>query len=149
MLYSLAAKDKNIDLKINIDQDIPTFLIGDQARLQQILANLVGNAIKFTHSGCVILEAYSLSPLKEHQARLLFSISDTGIGMSEDKLDSLFKPFSQIEDGYARNYQGAGLGLSICQRLISIMGGNISIISEAEKGTTVYFSLSFGTKDAG
>ena len=149
MLYSLAAKDKNIDLKINIDQDIPIFLIGDQARLQQILANLVGNAIKFTHSGCVILEAYSLSPLKEHQARLLFSISDTGIGMSEDKLDILFKPFSQIEDGYARNYQGAGLGLSICQRLISIMGGNISIISEAEKGTTVYFSLSFGTKDAG
>ena len=144
MLYALVAKDKNIDLEFRIDQAVPAFLFGDQARLQQILVNLVGNAIKFTHSGCVTLEVSSLSPVKEHQARLLFSISDTGIGMSEEKLESLFKPFSQIEDGYARNYQGAGLGLSICQRLINIMGGNISVISEIEKGTTIYFSLSFG-----
>lgn len=148
MLYALAAKDKNLDLKFNVDQNIPNFLLGDQARLQQILANLVGNAIKFTHSGCVNLEVFLLSPLKKHQVRLLFSISDTGIGMSEDTLESLFKPFSQIEDGYARSYQGAGLGLSICKRLINIMGGNISIISEIEKGTTIYFSLSFGIKDA-
>jgi PAS domain S-box-containing protein len=148
MLYALSAKDKNIDLKFKVDKDVPTFLLGDQVRLQQILANLIGNAIKFTNKGCVILEISSLSPLREHQARLLFSISDTGIGMSEDRLESLFKPFSQIEDGYARNYQGPGLGLSICQRLINIMGGNISIISEIEKGTTIYFSLSFGIKDA-
>jgi len=147
MLYALAAKEKNIDLNFKIDRAIPAFLVGDQSRLQQILANLVGNAIKFTHSGCVTLEVDSLSPLKEHQVRLLFSVSDTGIGISEDRLESLFKPFSQIEDGYARNYQGAGLGLSICKRLVNIMGGNISIVSEIEKGTSVYFSLSFGVGD--
>ena len=147
MLYALVAKDKKIDLEFEIDQAVPSFLLGDQVRLQQILVNLVGNAIKFTNSGRVTLEVFSLSPRKEHQARLLFSISDTGIGMSEEKLESLFEPFSQIENGYARNYQGAGLGLSICKRLINIMGGNISIISEIEKGTAIYFSLSFGTED--
>lgn len=144
-LFLPAAKQKDLALTFHLDQAIPELLRGDAARLQQICSNLLGNAIKFTESGHVCLEAYLLPPLHEEQTRVLFSVSDTGIGISDAMLDDIMAPFVQAESDYRRRYQGAGLGLAITKRLVELMGGNMSIVSEEGRGTTVYCCLSFGT----
>ncbi len=142
-LFSPIAREKELDLRFELDPAIPTHVLGDATRLQQILSNMVGNAIKFTPSGRVRVEASLLAALQPGQTRVFFSVSDTGIGIPDDKLDKLFKPFSQVTQGYTRSYQGAGLGLSICKRLVTFMGGNISVASEPDEGTTMSFSLAF------
>ena len=147
-LFFPIARDSGVELRLALDPDIPDVVYGDGARLQQVLTNLVGNALKFTPAGSVTVEASLLSPLREGRCRVLFSVTDTGIGIPDDKLDSLFRPFSQVSEGYTRNYQGAGLGLSICKRLVGLMGGNISVVSEQGVGTAVYFSLSFDVEGA-
>jgi CheY-like chemotaxis protein len=118
-------------------------LLGDAARLQQVLTNLVGNALKFTPAGSVTVSTYRLPFRRENQCRVLFSVEDTGIGIPDDKLADLFTPFAQVNEGYTRSYQGAGLGLSICKRLIGLMDGTLSVTSESGKGTAIYFSLPF------
>jgi CheY-like chemotaxis protein len=104
----------------------------------------VGNAIKFTDAGQVEIDVYPLQGGSPDQLRLLFSVSDTGIGIEDGMLEKLFAPFTQAENKYTRKYQGAGLGLAISKRLIGLMGGNMAVTSEAGKGTAFYFCISFG-----
>ena len=147
-LFKPAVADKGLELDVRLDPDIPETLVGDQTRLQQVLTNLIGNAIKFTDQGGIDVRVHSLSPIRTDESRLLFSVSDTGIGFSEDLLDELFSPFTQAETTITRKFQGAGLGLSITKRLVDLMGGNMAVASEENKGTAFHFSLSLKRDDA-
>lgn len=140
-LFMVTAQEKGIHLCCFIDPLIPPRLIGDEGRIRQILFNLVGNALKFTNKGSVKVEMVPLSCHKADECRILFSVSDTGIGIDEEKLCLLFKPFVQVDGSYTRGYQGAGLGLSIVKRLVELMGGVINIESLPGEGTTLYFVL--------
>jgi PAS domain S-box-containing protein len=142
-LFLPIAKENGVELRLEFDPNLPRLILGDATRVQQILTNLVGNALKFTHEGRVALEAVRLSTTRANECRVLFSVADTGIGIPDDKVDALFRPFSQVNDGYTRNYQGAGLGLSICKRLAELMGGHISLVSELGAGTTMFVCLPF------
>ncbi len=143
-LYHPLAKGAGLALEYHLDPALPPLLLGDATRLQQVLMNLVGNALKFTASGGIVIEVYPLPGKTPQQPRVLFSVADTGIGIPDDKLEQLFKPFSQVSEGFTRKYQGAGLGLAICKRLVELMGGNIAVDSEPEKGTVIYFCSTFG-----
>lgn len=143
-LYSHTARDAGLELSSEISEALPDTVYGDSARLHQVLANLIGNAIKYSEKGTVLLEIYPLPPVAEGTFRALFSVSDSGLGIPDEKLDSVFDAFSQVHHGFTREHQGAGLGLAICKRLITLMGGNISIASEVGVGTTIHFCLSFG-----
>ena len=140
-LFAPIAGESGTELRFEVDPDIPERFLGDAARLQQVLINMVGNALKFTPGGQVTVEAWALSPLRDGHARVYFEIMDTGAGIPDDKLGLLFTPFSQVDAGYTRTHQGAGLGLSICKRLVELMGGSISVISEAGAGTSMSFAL--------
>ena len=142
-LYTVKASEKELDFKINIAPELPRNLIGDSLRLEQVLCNLISNAIKFTQKGTVIVDIETIEQLN-HTLRLRFSISDTGIGMTETQIDSVFQMFSQADSSTTRKYGGTGLGLAICQRLVSLMGGKISLISEPGKGSCFSFILEFG-----
>jgi PAS domain S-box-containing protein len=136
-LFTVTARDKGVALKCSIDSEIPSLLIGDEARVRQILFNLVGNALKFTKQGSVKLEMTSLGAGKDNAYNVLFTVSDTGIGIPDDKLKDLFKPFVQVDGSYTRSFQGAGLGLAIVKRLVDLMGGKVSVASTVGEGTTV------------
>lgn len=140
-LFAPAVEGKGLELSFYIDPNIPKRLCGDPTRLQQVLGNLVGNAIKFTDAGKVEVEAHLLSSRHHSQFRVLFSVSDTGVGIPDNMLDRLFDNFTQAETDYKRKYQGAGLGLSICKRLISLMGGNMAVASEVGVGTVFHFCV--------
>jgi len=146
-LFMPLATESGLAFSVTLDDSVPDALLGDSVRLQQILSNLVGNALKFTPVGSVSLEACRLSGLRPGRCRMFFSVRDTGIGIPDDKLAALFRPFSQVSEGYTRSYQGAGLGLSICKRLIDLMGGGIAVISEVGVGTEIAFSLEFDAGD--
>ncbi|MGE4506185.1 MAG: ATP-binding protein, partial [Desulfovibrionaceae bacterium] len=118
-------------------------LEGDSARLQQILSNLVGNALKFTDSGSVEVEAARLPYARPGMVRVLFTVSDTGIGIREQDLERLFESFTQAESNYRRRHQGAGLGLAIVKRLVDLMGGSMDLESKPGKGSTFHVSLPF------
>src|SRR5262249_24351616 len=118
-------------------------LIGDPSRLRQVLINLVGNAIKFTNKGHVIVRVRPES-ITQQQAVLLFSVSDTGIGIAADKQKLIFEAFSQADASTTRRYGGSGLGLTISNQLVQLMGGRISVESKPRKGSTFYFTLPFG-----
>jgi len=143
-LFAPIAKKSGVALNLIAALEIPATVTGDATRLQQILINLVGNALKFTSSGSVTLEASPLPSRRPEEYRVLFCVTDTGIGIPDDKLNTLFHPFSQVSQGFTKQYQGAGLGLSICKRLIELMGGNINIESELGVGTSLYFCIPFG-----
>ena len=138
------AMHAGVEFLHHIDPSIPQRVAGDAARVQQVLINLIGNALKFTVAGRVTVEAYPLPPRRQGQVRVFFSVADTGCGIPDDAIDKLFKPFSQVSQGYARGHQGAGLGLSICKRLVHLMDGNIAVESEVGVGTTMYFCITFG-----
>jgi PAS domain S-box-containing protein len=142
-LFEPLSSEAGIELRFETDADIPRRVLGDGARLQQVLINLVGNALKFTTTGSVSVLAQVLSPLNDGRVRIFFAVEDTGDGIPDDKLGQLFRPFTQVHTGYARTHQGAGLGLSICKRLVELMGGNIAVISEPGKGTIMAFALEF------
>lgn len=142
-LFIPLAGKKNIELQLHIDHTIPETLEGDVARLQQILCNLTGNAIKFTNSGQVEISAHRLPSPVAQGCRILFSITDTGIGISDDILARLFHPFTQAEGSYRRQFQGAGLGLAICKRLVLLMGGTMDVESEEGVGSSFSFTLPF------
>jgi PAS domain S-box-containing protein len=143
VLLEAAAKEKQLDLDTSVDPGVPDKMTGDQLRLQQILVNLVGNAIKFTTSGRVNLQVSNIESARRDRLRLLFSVQDTGIGISAEQLARIFEPFTQANEGYTRKYQGAGLGLCICKHLVRLMGGSMSIDSEAGAGASVHVSLPF------
>ena len=143
-LFDMPARQKGIRLTLYADARIPDQVVGDSSRLQQVLNNLIGNAIKFTQAGEVSMEAYLLPPPAPDKVRVLFSVADTGVGIDDAILPHLFEPFTQADDSFTRNYQGAGLGLSICKNLVELMGGGISIDSAKGVGTTVHFCIVFG-----
>jgi len=142
-IFGVSARDKGLVLDVRMDPRIPLHLCGDEARLRQILFNLVGNAIKFTIKGRVevsfVLESDPQSPVR----RIRFTVADTGIGIAPERLGDVFDPFTQIDGSYVRNNQGAGLGLAIVRRLVDLMDGQISIESMPGKGTTVAVTLPF------
>ena len=140
VLFSKAAQEKALELVVDIDASAPAQIIGDVTRIRQILVNLVGNAIKFTESGEIVVQVRA----EWHLARdveLHFSVRDTGIGVSEEKLLHLFEPFRQADSSTTRRFGGTGLGLSICKRLIEAMGGTIRVTSVAGQGADFRFRL--------
>jgi len=140
-LFAGRAATLGLDLIYQIDQQIPPILVADGMRLRQVLINLVGNAVKFTNKGEVFIGVSMVSQNVEREVELRFDIRDTGIGITRDKLSSLFKAFSQVDSSITRRYGGTGLGLVICHRLVELMGGNISVESEFGTGTTFSFSM--------
>jgi signal transduction histidine kinase/ligand-binding sensor domain-containing protein/DNA-binding response OmpR family regulator len=142
-LFSGKAAEQGLDLIYDIDHEIPAPLVGDSTRLRQILINLIGNALKFTHKGEVLVKVSMDRPLAE-KLQLTFEIIDTGIGIPEDKLSRLFQAFSQVDNSTTRKYGGTGLGLAISQRLISMMGGKVSVTSREDEGTTFSFKIQVG-----
>lgn len=138
------AYQKGLEFACHILPDVPDNVIGDPIRLRQVVANLIGNAIKFTEKGEVVLEV-KIQPLKTvpDEVSLLFSVRDTGIGIAKEKLDTVFEMFTQADSSTTRKYGGSGLGLSIARRLVELMGGHLGVESEVGKGTKFSFSLSF------
>lgn len=136
------AKEKGLTISSTIDVSIPDTLNGDATRLTQILVNLIGNAIKFTHQGNIIIEIYNKQQT-EKEVVIGFKISDTGIGIDKDKLKEVFERFNQGEDSTTRNYGGTGLGLSIVKSLIVLQNGDIEVTSEQGKGTTFHFQIPY------
>ena len=139
-LLAPKAAEKRIDLLYFIEQDVPPAILGDATRLRQILLNLLSNAIKFTDKGEVFLRVQA-QLLPDNNARLHFSIRDTGIGISPQELNALFQPFSQADGSTTRKYGGTGLGLAISKRLGELMGGEIWVDSEKNVGSTFHFTL--------
>jgi len=138
-LFSYSAEEKGIDFSCSVAPDVPLLLRGDPLRLGQILNNLVGNAVKFTSSG-EIRVVVELLESGEESLQLRFSVKDSGIGIQEGKCELLFQPFVQLDNSISRKYGGTGLGLTICKYLVSLMGGQIWVKSEAGQGSTFYFT---------
>ncbi|WP_334076072.1 response regulator [Paenibacillus sp. A14] len=139
-LFSVDAARKGLELVSFVDERIPPVLYGDMGRLRQVLINLVANAMKFTEQGGI----YLMVDCKEKngdQHLLEFTVKDTGIGIAPDKVDRLFKPFSQLDSSMTRKYGGTGLGLAICQTLVQMMGGSIRVETLEEKGATFVFTI--------
>jgi signal transduction histidine kinase/CheY-like chemotaxis protein len=141
-LLAATARRKKLELAYLIEPGVPELMLGDPHRVRQILLNLVGNALKFTHDGEVFV---TLRPHPEKSgdapSKLEIAVSDTGIGISAEGLDRLFKPFSQVDASTTREYGGTGLGLAICHRLVSLMGGRIWMESTQGSGSICRFTL--------
>ncbi len=131
---------------IAVSPDVPRNLVGDPLRLGQILINLLGNAVKFTHAGEVVLSV-DVAQQAADAATLRFEVRDTGIGMTPEQADALFEPFTQADSSTTRKYGGTGLGLTISKRLIAFMGGEIELESEVNKGSIFRFTACFGLSD--
>ncbi|TCS72225.1 PAS domain S-box-containing protein [Sulfuritortus calidifontis] len=144
---AIQAKDKGLALEWNIAADVPQFLVGDPARLRQILLNLLGNALKFTERGGVKVQV-TVDQHLEHGVRLHLAVSDTGIGIPAEQLDSIFKAFSQVDASMTRRFGGTGLGLSICGRLAEMMGGRIWAESVLGQGSTFHFTVELAVAGA-
>jgi PAS domain S-box-containing protein len=134
---------KNLPMHIDVAADVPSEVFGDEVRVRQVLFNLVGNAMKFCDQGEVRIEVSTLLPMPPDTVRVLFCVSDTGAGMSDTTLETLGSPFTQASNGFTRKHQGAGLGISICKRLVSAMGGTLTFESAPGQGTTAYMMLPF------
>jgi PAS domain S-box-containing protein len=142
-LFGPTAKEKNLTLHVHVGPDVPEQVVGDGTRLLQVLNNLVGNALKFTEKGEIEICVHLLPLFVRGERRLLFTVADTGIGIGDGLVRKLFTPFTQAEGSYRRTYQGAGLGLTISKRIISLMGGNMAIENSEDGGSTFYFSIPF------
>jgi len=141
-LLSISANKKNLEFAYFIKQDVPFLLRGDPSRLRQIIINIAGNAIKFTNKGEVII-IIDIQKNSDKNCTLYFEIKDTGIGISEDKKNRLFKSFSQVDSSTTRMFGGTGLGLAISKSLVEIMGGEIGVDSEPDKGSKFWFTIVF------
>jgi CheY-like chemotaxis protein/two-component sensor histidine kinase len=142
--------EKSIEIIHDIDHQIPKWVSGDPIRLRQIFNNLISNAIKFCHQGEIVISATLIQQDNKAEATIKFEIKDTGIGIHEDKLEHIFEHFTQADNSTTREYGGTGLGLTICQQLIQLMNGHISVTSELNKGSTFWFEIPFSiaTPDA-
>jgi PAS domain S-box-containing protein len=136
------AESKGLELNCNIDNEIPLHLYGDPSRLNQILINLVGNAIKFTEKGSVTISVKTILKSK-HKAQLLFTVSDTGIGIAADKQSHIFEYFHQVNSDTTRQYGGTGLGLAIVKRLAELQGGKAWFKSKENEGSEFYVNMEF------
>jgi PAS domain S-box-containing protein len=140
------AHQKGLELVYDVRPDVPEALLGDPGRIRQVLVNLVGNAIKFTETGEVFVGVEEESH-DDDLTRLHFMVQDTGIGISPDKQDEIFEPFSQADGSMTRKYGGTGLGLTICTRLVTLMGGRIWVDSQPGQGSTFHFALPLRVQD--
>ncbi|WP_394145508.1 two-component sensor histidine kinase BarA [Vibrio atypicus] len=145
-LQATSAHEKGLELTLRIDPKIPAGLVGDSLRIQQVLTNLVGNSIKFTEHGNIDISVEMRSQ-KEDVVELQFMVRDTGIGISERQQAQLFQAFSQADASISRRYGGTGLGLVITQKLVSQMGGEISLTSRLHQGSTFWFTLRLNSTD--
>ncbi len=136
--------EKHLPLRIAIAAAVPRHVVGDEVRIRQILFNLVGNAMKFTETGEILVEVWPLLPKPPEGLRLLFIIHDTGVGIPDEKIATVCEPFVQVAESYTRQQQGAGLGLSISRHLLEAMGGTLTIESAEGVGTSMYMMLPLG-----
>lgn len=132
--------EKGLKFFVTVSPEIPEYVIGDELRIGQVLNNLLSNACKFTHVGKVSLEVLKTAQ-NGNRVELFFMVIDTGIGIAKADIDKLFKSFSQVDASVSRKYGGTGLGLNISSQLVELMGGNISVDSEVNKGTMFSFSI--------
>jgi signal transduction histidine kinase len=142
-VFEIQAGQKGLALTCEIASGVPREVFGDEARLRQILVNLLGNALKFTPHGSVSVHA-DVEWTSTHDVQVHFAVSDTGIGIPKDKQDIIFQPFAQADGSMTRKYGGTGLGLSISLRLVELMHGSLWVESDAGKGSTFHFSARFG-----
>ncbi len=155
-MMAIRAHEKGLELSVRVAPDVPLNLVGDPLRLRQILINLVGNAIKFTETGGIVLSAEQVPPDADAPRQLgaldqrcvRFSVRDTGIGISSDKLGLLFSSFTQADSSTTRKYGGSGLGLAISKRLVELHGGEIQVESEPGRGSCFNFTAEFGVGTA-
>jgi CheY-like chemotaxis protein/nitrogen-specific signal transduction histidine kinase/HPt (histidine-containing phosphotransfer) domain-containing protein len=142
-MFSARAEEKHLELRIETAPDVPANLVGDPLRIQQILSNLIGNSVKFTDHGHVCLNV-KLSQSDASQARLTFTVEDSGIGMSTNEQTNLFQAFSQADTSTTRRFGGTGLGLAISRNLLRLMGSDFHVVSQPGKGSAFSFDLLLG-----
>ena len=147
-VMAIRAHQKGVEFAHHIMPDVPTYLIGDPLRLRQILVNLIGNAIKFTEKGEIVVEVKTKDegPGTKEEVNLIFSVRDTGIGIPPEKLNAVFERFTQVDSSTTRKYGGTGLGLTISKRLVEIMRGQIWVESKQGEGSTFYFTSRFAVQ---
>ncbi len=143
-ILAARAHEKGLELACFVPPELPDFVVSDPVRLRQVVFNLIGNAIKFTEKGEVVLRV-ELESQDDEGTTLHFAVSDTGIGIPPEKQQLIFEPFAQADTSTTRRYGGTGLGLSICSRLIGMMNGRLWLESEIGRGTTFHFTARFGT----
>jgi PAS domain S-box-containing protein len=146
--YSFRSKAKNLEFEIKRTGDLPVEVVGDPIRLNQILSNLLSNALKFTNHGGIMVTIRELER-KDSHSRIEFSVHDTGIGIPKEKHAAIFESFTQAAPDTTRHFGGTGLGLAICKKLIELQGGEITVDSEPGQGSTFIFSISFMIPDKG
>ncbi len=139
-MLAAKAEEKKLDLLLEYPPGVPRHFLGDAGRIRQVVTNLVGNAIKFTPSGHIVVSV-ACDRQAGRQAHMRVSVTDTGIGIPENKIGVLFEQFSQVDGSTTRNYGGTGLGLAICKRLVSLMDGTIGVASRLKEGSTFWFTL--------
>ena len=142
-LLAVEAHKKGLELTCEIAQEVPMLLRGDSSRLRQVLINLLANAVKFTPAGAISVHV-GLEAEYQDAAALRFRVKDTGIGLAEDQIPTLFSPFVQADGSTTRKYGGTGLGLTICKQLVEMMGGRIGVVSAPDQGTTFWFTVALG-----
>ena len=147
-MLALRAGENNNELQSSVDDEIPAWVIGDEFRIKQILINLLSNSSKFTENGTISVEAVCLGK-NDCKCVVQYAVTDTGIGMSETFLQRIFTPFEQEDSFLSRRYEGSGLGLSISNNLVKLMGGTMEVTSELGKGSRFVFTLSFNITDVG
>ncbi len=146
---SVQAREKGLVLDSEIDDDVPDLLVGDQSRLLQVMINLVGNGVKFTREGTVLLRVGVQNRQDDGRVLLLFEVLDTGIGIENEMQDTIFEAFAQADSSHSRKYGGTGLGLSISRQLVRLMGGDLFFDSDPCQGTRFYFSVPFALAGSG
>jgi PAS domain S-box-containing protein len=144
---ALQSHEKGLELAYEVQEDVPDAVTGDPGRLRQVLVNLIGNAIKFTHAGEVVVRVHAESSTAE-QVMLHFAVSDTGIGIPAEKQKLIFEAFTQADNSMTRRYGGTGLGLTICVRLVERMGGRVWVESLPGQGSTFHFTARFSRPEA-
>ena len=140
-IMSLTVQKKGLEIVCYIDKDIPELLEGDETKIRQILTNLVSNAVKFTKEGTILIQVLKQG-MSGERIELEFSVTDTGIGITDEVKEKLFQPFVQGDSGYTKKYQGTGLGLAISKGFVDLMGGKIGFSTDSSKGTKFFFTLS-------
>jgi len=140
-MFGAKAAQSGIELLYQVDRDVPLHIRGDDFRLRQVLTNLVGNAMKFTNQGEVFIRVHLAESTQAGELKLGFEVRDTGIGIAPEKMERLFKPFSQVDSSTTRKYGGSGLGLAISEKLVVLMGGEMSVESDPGSGSVFYFTI--------